>query len=102
MRFIPFVLASLVAIALAALSLSAFAAMQYQSERFSVRLLDDPCPVIELAYALSNYGPAKLAAVTIDGALSGACWTKDGDKILIADVFGNSGYLAATDFKSVD
>lgn len=103
MKFIQFFLAAMVAVVLAAISLSAFAAMQYKSgDGVMVRLLDDPCPALELAFALALYGQSKLAAVTIDGNQAGACWVQVGDKILLADVLGNSGYILAADFKSAD
>lgn len=102
MKFVYFVIAALIAITFSALSFSAFGAMKYKDAGVTVRLSEAPCSEDSLAVGLSDYGIAKAATVTIQDLLVVGCWVAQGDKILLADMYGNAGYLMADQFQSVD
>lgn len=98
MKLIYFLLATFLALALAVLSVPAFAASRYASESVAVMFDDGPCtePAIEQILMLSvpDAKNAKAATVTDGSGTSvAACWVDYGEKVVLVDMLGRGGYL---------
>lgn len=74
----------------------------YKGDGLTVRLSQEECRYTQLADALTAsgiVGKARTVTVTIRGMDIPGCWGLFGEKVLIADVSGDSGFLMLADFK---
>jgi hypothetical protein len=94
---VPFI----AAICAASFAASAADSLVFTSETVQVKLHEGPCLVASLGLVLAQNGGQnpRQASVHFDGRDIPACWASLGDKVLVADMDGDAGYISKSDLK---
>lgn len=91
----------LIAAALACAAFSSFAGpvAVFKSDSLVIRAYVEDCDLPQVAAVLSRFGSAKKAAVVFEGREIRACYSMNGENVMVMDEEGDGGAVPAAMFR---